>query len=526
MTPLFLHPLIAAAALVFGSEAPAPQPPEKPVEAEAPAADDEPMPLPAAALCVRAEEDLQEGSRSALLHARKLYRLASDWYPADPCGHAGLARATTSVYLRGIEEDDSLIEQALSASRRAAELAPRSGTALASVAAAQMVDLRIEEARATARKAVELEPDSIPALQIAAQIDAATGRHDSGLKSIARALERRPDLPISRQILGNLQLLSGDIGAAIESYRGALTLSTNFPPALMQLAAAYEQAGNLRGSGRLFEQILHDHPEESSRCHLYMGYSLMKRNSWRAALGAFEKVSFKTRRGLSDGTVLFLRGVCHANIGDLEAARAAFREVIEKWPDATGGMGRPERLLSPAYEELARLALKAGDTEGAAAILEEGVSRPGAGPDLHLRLARLYLDYHLTERAEALLEAAASAPFTPRSAEPILAACVARARLARERGDRAALERLAVSLEGRAVALAEMADYVLEVQAARALSIAGRGAAALECLRRARSAGYTQFGWIQSDAEMETVRNAPGFAELVRPGEPVRDPTD
>jgi tetratricopeptide (TPR) repeat protein len=480
------------------------------------AAGDLGRPLSAAALCVHAENSLQDGSVSDLLHARSLFKLAAQWYPSEPCGHAGLARAITMIYTRGIEEDDGLVEQALSSAQRAVDLDAGSAVALAALAAARFADLRTEEARSTVKTALAKDPDSVAALQIAATIDVGLGRFESGRVSIARAIKLRPDLPISLQIRGNLQLLAGETAAALDSYRSSLTLADEYLPALMQLAAAYEQAGDLQGSGILFQKILQEHPEQSSRCHLYMGWSLMRRNSWKTALGTFEKVSFKTRRGLCDGTVIFFRGMCYAQLGRDEEARSAFREVIDKWPDATGGMGRPERLLTRAYEEMARLAMKNQDTEGAATVLEEGAARPGAGPDLHVRLAGLYMDYNMPDKALALLEKAASAELEPRSAEPIFHAYLMGVRLAKERRDQAAIDRLVASLEERAIALAELHDYVLDLDAVRTFSIAGRGSSALACLKRAVEAGYSQLGWIESDEEMESLRKETGYAALVR----------
>ncbi|HEY3176441.1 MAG TPA: tetratricopeptide repeat protein [Candidatus Polarisedimenticolia bacterium] len=529
MIPLILRSLamLAVAHLDPNTAPPAPADRADAERQEETAPDGETQsPLSAAAMCARGETDLQDGSRSDLLHARSLFRLAAEWYPSEPCGHAGLGRAATLIYLRGVEEDEALVTQALEEARRAVDLDPNSAPGRAALAAAQFADLRTEEARTTARSALSLDPNCIPALQTSAVVAAAAGRFQSARESIERALELRPDLAVSHQILGNIEYLEGEPVAAIGSYRTALTLSADFLPALMQLAAAYDQLGDRQGSGLIFEKVLKEHPEESSRCHLYMGHSLMGRNSWKAALGAFEKATFKTRRGLCGGTVLFLKGICFAQLGRNDEARAAFREVIDKWPDATLGTARPERLIPKAYEELARLEMRERDAEGAAALLEEGAGRPDAGPDLMLHLAQLYVDYNLHDKALALLEKAASADLAPRSAQPILGAYVTWARLARGRADQASLDRLARGLEGRAAALVELHDYVIDLEAVRALSIAGRGASALAGLKRAVESGYAHLGWIESDPEMESLRNAPGYQDLVRSRRLGGSPTD
>src|SRR5206468_12276707 len=126
-----------------------------------------------------------------------------------------------------------------------------------------------------------------------------------------RAIELRPDLPVSYHTLGNIELLSGRRFEAIDTYRKALSLSPDFIPSILQVAASYEELGNYTGAGQIFRQFLQDHPEESSRAYLYMGRSLMKRESWNAALVAFEKVDFKTHKGLSNGSAIYLKAICY-----------------------------------------------------------------------------------------------------------------------------------------------------------------------------------------------------------------------
>ena len=483
-------------------------------------------PLSSGALCGRGNHDLEDGSRDALLRSRLLFEAAIKYYPEAACGHVGLARALTSILGRGIEGNDDLAAAAIASARRAVAIDPRSATARAALAGALLAGLEVDAAAAEATAALALDPASLSALQTQAVVMTATGRHRRGLELIEKALDLGPGLVVSHHIKGNLLLLAGEEHLAIVSYGNALALCPDHMPSTLALATAYEQTGDFRSSARIFERVLADHPEESSRCHLYMGYSLMKRYSWNAALGALEKVSFTTHRGLSNGTAVYFRALCYEKLGRSEEAFAAFREVIDKWPDATIGFARPERLVSSAYEGLGRLQLASHETGKAVSILEEGAGRPDAEPDLLVRLATLYRDYHMPAESARLLERAASASLGPRSADRIMTAYILWSRLVREMADQAMLDRLTHSLQSRTPALADLDEFVYQLDAMRAFSIAGRGEEALASLRRATDAGYRQIEWIQNDPEMAALRGAPGFADLARQFAPIPAPTN
>jgi len=474
------------------------------------------FPLSAAALCARGEHDLEDGARGSLLHARTLFETAVRHYPDTACGHAGLARAQVAIYLRRIEQDDALAGKSIEAARRALEIEPGSATAHAALAGALLADLRLEEASTAAETALRSDPASWAALSAAAATRMALGEIREGMNAARQALDLRPDLPSVHQALGNLQLLAGDEPAAIESYRSALALSAGFLPAALQLAAAFEELGDYREAGDIFRRLLNDHPEESSRIHLYMGHSLMKRRSWNAALGALEKASFKSRRGLSQGTVRYLQGVCFEQLNRLDEAHAAFREVIEHWPDATSGPASAERVIFRAYQGLGRIHLVRRERERAVTALEEGAARPGATLDLSLQLARIYQEYKLPDKAAALLERAAARPLREGEAGRHLEVYVEWARISKQAGDHPSLTRMAASLESHEKGLVKLRDYVYDLDAARAFSIAGRGDRALGALSRAIEQGYSQLAWIATDPELQEMRDAEGYQTLTR----------
>jgi len=470
--------------------------------------------MPVEALCGRGEHLLEDTSRASNQAARDVFTLSIEKYPDAVCGHAGLSRALAAAYLRRFEEDDALIDRSLEEARAALKIDPKSAIGQTALAGALLIDLKAEDAAASGDAALVLAPDSVPALQAAAVTRLAVGRTEEARQAIVKALSLRPDLPASYHTLGNIQLMAGLRVDAVDSYRNALRLAPDLTPAALQVAAAYDQMGNFIAAGQILRDFLRDYPEESARAYLYTAYSSMGRNSWKTALAALDKASFKTRRGISDGTVLYLKGRCYEHLGRVEEARAAFRKVIEEWPDATLSFNDTERLISPSYEALGRLHLEAHETDQAQVVMEEGIARTGASLDLYLRLARLYEDYGMPDRATALLEQAVARDMGPRNAGPLLDSYLLWARLASKASDRAALDRLTRRLQEQAPRLASLNDYVHDLGAMRAFSLAGHGEEALAILQRGVKAGYAQVGWVASDPDLAALRATEGFRRL------------
>ncbi len=466
------------------------------------------------AICARGEHLLEDGGRASLVDARRLFEMGLKNFPDAACAHAGLARTLVSYSLRRIVEDDALIDQALVAARKGVVLGPDSPVAHAALAFALLLDLQPDEAGAEAGKALELDPESSTALQARATTLMARGRLEPARETIERAIALHPGQPASYHALGNIQLMSGRRGEALDAYDEALKLAPDYLPSAIQIAAAFEEVGAYGRSGAIFRRLMQEHPEVSGRVHLVMGFSLMKREGWKEALAVLGKADLKTSRGLGNGTTIYLEALCYEQLERDEEAIAAFRRVIDDYPDATAGYATPERLMFPSYEGLSRIYLKARETEKAVAVLEEGLAHDDASPGLLLRLARLYDDYSMPDRALAVLERATAARITPRTAARQVAAYLLWARLGRRSDDHRALEAMARSLMAQRSGFDALADYVYDLDAIRALSIAGRGEDALAWLRMAVAHGYGRFAWMEEDPELDSLRAAPGFMEI------------
>jgi len=472
--------------------------------------------LAAPALCARGEHLIQDGGRAALLHAREIFRAVTKRYPEQGCGHAGLARALTATVQRGIDQDDALIERAVQEARAGVQADAQSPLSWAALALALLADLKTDEAAEASDRAVELGPESPQAWHAAAACRTAEGRLEAARAAAERALALRPDLPAAHHVLGNVLLLEGRLDDAMDSYLRALVLSPEHMPSRFQLGVALERAGRFEESTRIFGQVLERHPEDTGLAHLFMAHSLVLRNSPDAALTLLDRAIMTNRRGMGAGTVRYLQGVCLEMLQRRDEAAQAYTDVIERYPDATTGPSSSERLADEACLGLARLHFAQGRVDEAAAVMEKGASRPGAGPDLLLRLAGLFEDYGMPERAGPLLESACGGPVRSRTAGALLEGCIAWARAARRDGDEEALGRLSATLRAGTADLERLGDFVHDVAAMRALSIAGRGDESLAWLRRAIGRGYQQVEWIRDDPDMQALRQTRGFDETVR----------
>ncbi len=481
--------------------------------------DVDPAPEPeigAAALCARGETRIEDGSKEALLHGRSLFELAVALHPGESCAHAGLSRVLASTYQRHIDPDDATLQLAVREAEEAVRLSPGSALAHAALATALMSDLRPDEAADHAEIALELDPDSVAALQAIALVRLAGQSRASARQAADRALELRPDLPALHLLDGNLHLLDRNPLGAIAAYRRALLMSPDLLPAAFQQAAAYEHAGDYRTAAALFERLLEEHPEEQTAIiHLYMGQSLMQRQSWQAALAVLKRADFKTSKGVCNGTVLHLEAICLERIGRTAEAIETHKSIIRDWPGATRSFIDPGRLVFDSYIALGRLYLAEGNREGAVRIMEEGAERPGASLELLLTLARLYDEYRLYAEAFRLLEHAVAREPSARNAGEILAAHVLWARIAAKSGDPERSRAVAASLHARSEAIARLADFSLDMEMARAFSIAGDVEGSLDAIERAVRGGYTYLGWLAEDSEFEPIRGTERYRRLI-----------
>src|SRR5206468_8386710 len=104
----------------------------------------------------------------------------------------------------------------------------------------------------------------------------------------------------------------------------------------------------------------------------------------------------------------------------------------------------------------------------------------------------------------------------PKNAGKLLSVYIIGIRLSKESGDTARVERFIRGLDAQSARIAALHDYVHDLDAMRAYSIAGRDDRALEILRRGVKAGYVKIEWLANDPDLEGLRGTSGYKELAR----------
>jgi len=473
--------------------------------------------LPADVLVARGEIFLDQADRSSVTRANQVFRYALQADPASGAAYAGLARVAAMTVSRRWEEDDALVEHALEMGQKATELSPGDPRSHAALAAASLLAEEGSAALEAADRAWSLRAAGTPPWveEIYAQALLARGDPGGALGVLEGVRSRRPERVQAHYLTGNALLDRGDLFEALDAYRRATLLDPDFVPALLQTAYTYDRLGNRSAAGPIYEDVSRRFPEVKSLVFTRMAASMIARRDFAEALSGLEQTHFKTRRGLGEGTVVYLKGACHEGLGRFDEARGQYRRVIEEYPMASLGTSASESLAAASYEALARIEMQSGRPEEAVRLMEQAVSAVRPTPSVFLRLAAVYSEYSLHDEAYRLLERAAAADFGPRpiGAKSLIYAGWARAsrRLTENPGASGvvlqALERDADQIRARG----DVYDYL---QAARACAVAGSPTRALEWVRHAVNRGYHHLDWVASDAELAPVTLEPGFEAL------------
>jgi tetratricopeptide (TPR) repeat protein len=471
-------------------------------------------------LVARGEEFLDRANRRSEKHARRLFTLALREEPEHGAARAGLARCATTRYLRRWEEDDRLIDEALEQARAAVEWAPGEPRAHAALAVAYMIAGDQGPALVEADAAWELRGERPPSwvTQVFVQSLIARGKPGEALRIVDEALSIHPSRAQFHALRGVALTEMGEPREGAVALRRALVLEPDLVAAALSLARAYDRLGNRPAASALYIDIVAKHPEEKARVQAIAADSLIAGGAYEKALAGLEKIRFGTRRGLGEGTRLYMKATCLEKLRRPEEARPLYRKVIDEYPFASYGAFSTERLVASSFEALSRMALQEGNVEEAARLLEEALTKPRPTLSLFLELANLYGDYGLHTEAVSALRRAETIDFGPRQTGPrtVLYVAWARALRRKEPGSDAPLAEVLEALERFRPVLAATEDFPYFLEAARACAIAGDTARGLDWLKRAVDLGYRRLEWIREDPEMRSLAELPGFESLLR----------
>lgn len=525
---IWVSSILLASGPAAAGESPAQRPPklakeadrEKLAAADAASREDA-LPLPA--LLARAEALIEQGGKRDIGQAGDILAFALTLDPDSGRAHVAAARADAIAYARRWIEEDAQIAKSLDHARRAAELLPDLPEAHAALAVARVAAEEWDEAFDEAEKAWNSRTETTApwVTQVYAQTLIARAETSRAMEVLDAANETWPGRAPFYALKGAAFMEQSKYREAMLELRRALYLDVDFVPARLLLARALDLMGDRITAGQIYKEITVRSPEEKGRVHVLMAVTLISRGRYKEALTGLEQVELKTRRGLGEGTIVYLKAACHEELGLAEEAAREFRKVIEEYPLASYGSYAAESLATASYEALARMSIAAGKQDEAARIMEEAMQRPRPSLTLFLRLAMLYHRYGLFEDELAVLRRADAFDFGPRQAGPKVAIYVAWARAldSLHADGKAPRAEVIEALRRYAGALLATGNVSYYLEAARAAAIAGDPGAGLEWLERAAGAGYRTMDWIRSDPEMKEIAGLPGFSRL---GEPER----
>ncbi len=245
-----------------------------------------------------------------------------------------------------------------------------------------------EAAEAAARQAVERFPDRAEPQLLLAQALRAQGETDEALAALAEA-ERRGATPALAAARIRTLGMGGRVEAGLAEARAALDAYPEAPAVHAAAAALLFATGAAEEGAQATDRALELAPDDPA--------PLRERCVFHAASGRWPGARDDCTRYLAarpeDAEITFIRGVALHQLGENEAAVAAYRRAA----------ALDERDPRP-HNNLAGLLAEAGDLDGALLAAQEAYRLDEANPYVMDTLGALYLDKGLVERAISVLE--------------------------------------------------------------------------------------------------------------------------
>ena len=251
---------------------------------------------------------------------------------------------------------------------------PNNADLLAVRGAAQHLLKQDDAARADAERAVQLAPRSETAIALLAALYQQTGKLDQALTLVGNAVKQAPASFSLREVLATLCLSAGRKGRAEEQLRQIVDLRPEALAPRIRLAQLLSSSGRLDDAQQVLEQAVQ---------------SLAKNDGAKVALADFVATQRSRQAGEStlrkfisrdpdNYELRFALGSLLQRAGAGQEAITAYREVIDR--DGTGPKGMVART------SIATIDLAAGDVRQAQSLIDEVLRRnPRAADALILR---------------------------------------------------------------------------------------------------------------------------------------------
>src|SRR5262249_3674448 len=185
-----------------------------------------------------------------------------------------------------------------------------------------------EEAVTALMKALELDPKMEVAQRNLEIAYFNTGYYDTRVPELKERIRLHPDDRDARWELGRTFMLLGQQPDAGEQFRSLLQYCPNDVGALLQLALAEKQAGDIEPAQRCLEPAPTLDPD-SSLLHVTLGEVLYHRGLSPEALSALERA---VELNPENHDALYLMGFVLGDLGRHEEARAVTRRAIQLNP--------------------------------------------------------------------------------------------------------------------------------------------------------------------------------------------------
>lgn len=365
----------------------------------------------------RGDQDAQEGLGKIYVMAGSAQRALEVIEPglrANPANAGLLAIRGTARHLQG---DDAA---ALIDAERAVQLAPRSETAVALLAALYQQTGNVDRALALAEAAVEQAPRSVSLRGLLANVSLAAGRRDRAEEQLRRLVELRPDDLIPRITLAQFLASDGRLDAAQQALEQAVQRLPKDNGAKVALADFIATQRSRAAGETALRKFIETEPDNYD-LRLALGALLQRSGASAEAVAAYREII--NRDGVGPKGLIARNAIAsiEAAAGHVSQAQALIDQVLDKNPrDA-------DALILRAVLELSR-----NDPTSAIADLRAVLRDQPQSPGLQRTLARAYFAQGNAALAEESLRAAVEGAPTDAAAVVELTQFLARTHRASE----------------------------------------------------------------------------------------------
>jgi len=198
---------------------------------------------------LRGRQFFHQHRRRSHEFARQLFERAIELDPGYALAHSGVADCCSFLY-QYFDASEANLKKAISASKRALDLAPQMAEPHASAGLAISLTGKFDEAQKEFEEAMRLNPKSFEAAYFYARACMAVGKNDEAVKWYERAVAVRPDDFAAQMLLGNSYASVGRPDDSIKAMRRGydaarkhLELNPDNPRALYLGAACLIELG-------------------------------------------------------------------------------------------------------------------------------------------------------------------------------------------------------------------------------------------------------------------------------------------